>query len=186
MKTKHFVIALSILFLTLANHSIVSANSSTVHEDTVPTLTSSLYECRKNALKDMDSRLAIIRSRDTTISSRPVLFGELQAPYFDTVKPHVWRGLLKDYFLAKCILEGFKDKDLQDNSSAIYFDIVRYEYCAFLEIIYYARRFIKTIKPSPHPDHRNKRAVILKCIDKYKSDELDKFIKSLDKYMIIR
>ncbi len=30
----------------------------------------------------------------------------------------------------------------------------------------------------------NKRAVILSCIEKYKSKELDRFIKSMDKYLL--
>jgi len=117
-------------------------------------------------------------------TNRTVIFAELSTTDLEKAKSHVWRELLKEYFLCKCILEGFKDKELQDISPAGYFDIVRYDPEAFHEVTDYARKFVETIEPSPIEDLGNNKAIILDCISKYKSKELDKFIKTLDKYML--
>lgn len=104
----------------------------------------------------------------------------------DFKKNVVQRELLKEYFLCVCITEGFKDKqvDEDDISQSVYFDILRYNPKAFQVVKDYARKFVETIEPSPIADLGNKRAIILSCIEKYKSKELDKFIMSMDKYLL--
>jgi hypothetical protein len=104
----------------------------------------------------------------------------------DIKKTAVQRELLKEYFLCVCITEGFKDKqiDKDDISQGVYFDILRYNPEAFQEVKDYAKKFVETIEPSPIGDLGNKKAIILSCIAKYKSKELDKFIKSMDKYLL--
>jgi len=119
-------------------------------------------------------------------TNRPVIFGELHTTDLEKAEPYVWRELLKDYFLCVCITEGFKDKQIgkDDISQAVYFDILRYSPEAFQEVKDYAKKFVETIEPSPIEDLGNKKAIILSCIKKYRSKELDKFIKSMDKYML--
>jgi hypothetical protein len=109
-----------------------------------------------------------------------------QHPATEIKKNAVQRELLKEYFLCVCITEGFKDKQIGENdiSQVVYFDILRYSPEAFQEVKDYAKKFVETIEPSPIVDLGNKRAVILSCIEKYKSKELDKFIKSMDKYLL--
>lgn len=125
-------------------------------------------------------------SLTSCITTKPVQFGELDAKELERAKPYVWRELLKEYFLCVCITEGFKDKNIveDDISEAVYFDVLPYSPEAFQEVREYAKKFVKTIEPSPVVDLENKRAVILDCISKYKSKELDKFIKSLDVYLL--
>lgn len=96
------------------------------------------------------------------------------------------RELLKEYFLCICIIEGFKNKQIEelDISQSVYFDILRYSPEAFHEVKNYAKKFIDTIEPSPIVDLDNKKAIILSCIKKYKSKEVEKFIISMDKYML--
>lgn len=120
------------------------------------------------------------------ITNQPVRFGELHTTDLEEAKPYVWRELLKEYFLCACITQGFKDKQIgeDDISKAGYVDILRYSPEAFQEVENYAIRFIETIEPSPIEDLGNKKAIISKCIEKYKSKELDTFIKSMDKYLL--
>ena len=96
------------------------------------------------------------------------------------------REMLKEYFLCVCITEGFEVKNIQEDdiSQNVYFDILRYSPEAIQEVKDYAKRFVKTIDPSPIEDLGNKKAIILNSIEKYKSRELDKFIKSLDSYIL--
>lgn len=102
----------------------------------------------------------------------------------DLKKTEVQRELLKEYFLCVCITEGFKDKQIaeDDTSQSVYFDILRYSPEAFQEVKNCTKKFVETIAPSPIVDLGNKRAVILSCIEKYKSKELGNFIKSMDKH----
>lgn len=118
--------------------------------------------------------------------NRPVILRELHTTDLEKAKPYVWQELLKEYFLCVCITEGFKDKqiDKDDISQAVYFDILRYSPEAFQEVKDYAKKFVETIEPSPIEDLGYKKAIILSCIEKYKSKELEKFIKSMDKYML--
>lgn len=82
-----------------------------------------------------------------------------------------------------CITEGLKDKHIaeDDISQSVYLD---YSPEAFKEVKDSAKQFVETIIPSPIMDLNNKRAVIMRCIEKYRSKETNKFIKSLDKYML--
>ena len=115
-----------------------------------------------------------------------VRFGELHNIEYEKIKPHVWRELLKEYFLCVCLTEAFKENqiDEKDMSQAVYFDVLPYSPETFLEVKNYAKKFVETIETSPIADLDNKRAVILSCIDKYKSKELDIFVKSMDKYLL--
>lgn len=101
-------------------------------------------------------------------------------------KTTVQRDLLKEYFLCVCITEGFKDKQITDKdiSQAIYFDILQYSPEAIQIVKEYAVQFIGTIEPSPIADLNNKRAVIMMSIEKYKSKELDRLVKTLDEFLI--
>jgi len=131
--------------------------------------------------------LSIILLDCSTIShNRPVIFKELSAADLENAKPYVWQELLKEYFLCECITEGFKDKQIDENdiSQAGYFDILRYSPEAFHEVKDYASIFVTSIKSSHIEDLGFKKAIISDCIGKYKSKELDEFIKSLDKYML--
>jgi len=130
--------------------------------------------------------LSFLSLTNCSTTKSPVRFGELHTTDLGKVKPYVWRELLKEYFLCVCITEGFKDKQIAENdiSQALYFDILRYNPKAFQEVKDYAKKFVETIQPSPIEDLGNKKAIISSCIDKYKSKELDKFIKSMDKYLL--
>ncbi len=101
-------------------------------------------------------------------------------------KTTVQRSLLKEYFLCVCITEGFKDEQITDKdiSQAIYFDILQYSPEAIQIVRDSAVQFVGTIRPSPIIDLNNKRAIIMMSIEKYKSKELDRLVKSLDKYYI--
>ena len=96
------------------------------------------------------------------------------------------RELLKEYFLCECITEGFDDKNIQadDISQSVLFDILNYSPDAIQEVKEYAKSFVQTIDPSPIEDLGNRKAIILNSIEKYKSQELDDFIKSLDRYLL--
>lgn len=118
-----------------------------------------------------------------------VLFGGFSAAC--AMKPRreyvrAQRELLKDYFLCVCIGEDFRDLRIseQDVSQAVYFDTGRYAPEAFREVAGYAKKFVESIGPTDVEDLGRKKAVILNCIDKYKSREIDRFIESMDRYML--
>ncbi len=122
-----------------------------------------------------------------SISSLINCFGQLSAA--DLKKKATQRELLKEYYLCVCITEGFKDKHIaeDDISQSVYFDILNYSPEAFKEVKDSAKQFVETILKSefsPIMDLNNKRAVIMRCIEKYRSKEIKKFIKSLDKYLL--
>ena len=96
------------------------------------------------------------------------------------------RELLKDYFLCVCITEGFKDKNINEDdiSQSVYFDILRYDPEALQKVKEYAKSFVATIDPSPIEDLGKRKAIIANCIEKYKSKDLDVFIKQLDRYLL--
>ena len=96
------------------------------------------------------------------------------------------RELLKEYFLCECITEGFDDKNIQEDdiSQSVLFDILNYSPDAIQEVKEYAKSFVQTIDPSSIEDLGNRKAIILNSIEKYKSQELDDFIKSLDRYLL--
>lgn len=122
------------------------------------------------------------------ITSLTSCFGQLSAA--DLKKKSVQRELLKEYYLCVCITEAFKDKHISDDdiSQSVYFDILSYSPEAFEVVKDSAIKFVETImEPSPNihdHDTGNKRAVIMRCIEKYKSKDTKKFIKSLDKYYL--
>lgn len=96
------------------------------------------------------------------------------------------REQLKDYFLCVCITEGFKDKNINEDdiSQSVYFDILRYDPEALQKVKDYAKSFVTTIDSSPIEDLGNRKAIIASCIEKYKSKDLDNFIKQLDRYLL--
>jgi hypothetical protein len=98
----------------------------------------------------------------------------------------VKRELLKEYFLCSCIIEGFNAQHLEDYdiSQAVYFEIAGYDPEAFGIVKIYAKSFIQSIEPSIIEDLGYKKAIIMQSIKKSKSKEVDKLIKSLDKYML--
>lgn len=132
----------------------------------------------------MDKKLRLI------LLSGFVFFGCCAAACGMKPKPESYvrtqRELLKDYFLCVCIGEGFRDLRIseQDVSQAVYFDTGRYAPEAFREVSAYAKKFVERIEPVVVEDLGRKKAVILNCIDKYKSEEIDRFIESMDRYML--
>lgn len=96
------------------------------------------------------------------------------------------REQLKDFFLCVCITEGFKDKKINEDdiSQSVYFDILRYDPEALQKVKDYAKSFIETIDPSPIEDLGNRKAIIINCVEKYKSKDLDDFIRQLDCYLL--
>lgn len=118
-----------------------------------------------------------------SLANSTTVLGQLKAEDLD--KPTVKRELLKEYFLCMCLMEGFKDINIgeHDVSESVYFDITNYATDAFQDVKVYARNFVDTIQPPIAEGFGDKKAIVLKCIEKYKSKEVDKFIKSLDKYM---
>lgn len=119
-----------------------------------------------------------------SISSLISCFGQLSTT--DLKKRSIQRELLKEYYLCVCITEGLKDKHIaeDDISQSVYLDYLDYSPEALKEVKDSAKQFVETIIPSPIMDLNNKRAVIMRCIEKYRSKETNKFIKSLDKYML--
>lgn len=119
-----------------------------------------------------------------SILSLTSCFGQYKA--MESKKVAEQREMLKDYFLCVCITDGFKEKQINeiDISQAVYFDILRYSPEAFKEVKDYTKKFVETIEPSPIVDLGNRRAIILICINKYKSKDLEKFIKSMDQYLL--
>ncbi|MFZ4400624.1 MAG: hypothetical protein ACOYO1_11360 [Bacteroidales bacterium] len=95
------------------------------------------------------------------------------------------RDMLKEYFLYSCIRYGFESKNISDidHSGAVYIDLLRYDLKAINITDSLAKNFINSIESSNYEGHNTKGIIIL-SIEKYKSNELDKFIKSMDKYMI--
>lgn len=95
------------------------------------------------------------------------------------------RELLRDYFLYKCISTGYNELEISeyDHSAAVYMDLLRYELIAKQRIDSVAIGFVNTIPISPL-ENRNTRGIIILSIEKYKSDEIKTFIRSLDKYML--
>ena len=130
--------------------------------------------------------LSILSLTSCFTINRPIIFTELSSTDLEKPKSHVKRELLKEYFLCVCITESFKDGQISelDISQSMYFDILRYRPEAFQEVKNYAKEFVETLEPSPIEDLGNKKAIISSCIGKFKSKELNKFIKSLDKYML--
>ena len=117
-----------------------------------------------------------------------VLMSFMAAANSESESTHVkeQRELLKDYFLCKCLTVGFEEVqiDKYDCSPAVYFDIARYDPGAFHEVAAYAKEFVASIEPSPIEDLGHRKAIIIHCIDKYKTKEVDDFIKSMDRYML--
>ena len=103
----------------------------------------------------------------------------------DLKKKSVQRKLLKEYVLCQCFRECYKDShNLQkDFSPSFYFDIMSYELEAFKEVKEYAQRIVASIGPSPMVDFNNSKCYFIILMDFYKSKELDRFIKQMDKYL---
>lgn len=103
----------------------------------------------------------------------------------DLKKKSVQRQLLKEYFLCECFRECYKDSHniQKDLSPSVYFDIMSYELEAFRKVDEYARKTVASIGPSPMVDLNNSKCYFIILMDFYKSKELDRFIKQMDKYL---
>ncbi|MDR0895733.1 MAG: hypothetical protein LBN06_10620, partial [Prevotellaceae bacterium] len=112
-------------------------------------------------------------------------YGQLH--FTELKKKSVQRELLREYFLCVSITEGFKEKHIEDMdiSQSVYFDIGSYAPEAYQEVKAYAKEFVASIEPSLIDDLDHKKAIIMDCIEKYNSKELKKFIKSMDKYLLM-
>jgi len=95
------------------------------------------------------------------------------------------RELLKEYFLCCCIHYGFNSLkiDTIDHSASTYFDILPYELPAMQKVDSLANSFVSSIEISGYENRKTKGIIIL-SIEKYKSRNLDDFIKTMDKYML--
>ncbi len=95
------------------------------------------------------------------------------------------RAMLKDFFLYSCIKYGFEDTDIKkkDHSGAVYIDLLRYNLEAIHKTDSLAKAFIASIEPTPY-ENRNTKGIIIMSIEKYKSKKIDKFITSMDVYMM--
>ncbi len=95
------------------------------------------------------------------------------------------RELLKEYFLYSCIRHGFENINLSeiDHSGAVYIDLLRYDLKALHKTDSLAKVFVSSIETSDY-EERNTKGVIILSIEKYKSPELKRFIKTMDKYLL--
>lgn len=94
------------------------------------------------------------------------------------------RKLIKEYFLYRCIIEGFKERNIEelDHSGTVYVELMRYGIKAKNKVDSLAKEFIHSIPISDY-ENRKTRGITILSIEYYNSKELDKFIKSLDIYM---
>ena len=95
------------------------------------------------------------------------------------------REMLKDFFLYSCIRYGFPEIDMQkkDHSAAVYIDLLRYNLEAIHKTDSVAKAFIASIEPTPY-ENRGTKGIIIMSIEAYKSKKIDKFITSMDVYMM--
>ena len=90
--------------------------------------------------------------------------------------------VMKDYYLIACVNEVYETKvQVKDVSASVCFDLSEYNLEAFRIIKERAKIFIENIKPVPYYEEEEGCAYMLEIIKSYKSKELDRFIKSLDK-----
>ena len=95
------------------------------------------------------------------------------------------REMLKDFFLYSCIKYGFEETDIgkKDHSGAVYIDLLRYNLEAIHKTDSLAKAFVASIEPTPY-ENRGTKGTIMMSIEVYKSKKIDKFITSMDVYMI--
>ena len=95
------------------------------------------------------------------------------------------RQMLKDFFLYSCIMHGFENADMKkmDHSLAVYIDLLRYNLEAIHKTDSVAKAFTGSIETSPYENRRTKGSIMM-SIEEYKSKRLDKFITSMDIYML--
>lgn len=111
------------------------------------------------------------------------LFNEPISNYSYVLKQ---RDIMKDFILCSCILEIYEG---HDNSESFFqknnYESPHYNTEAFLKAEEYARLFLSSIKPSPAGGINNGKPYMIKIMKLYKSKELDRFVKSLDKYLFM-
>lgn len=95
------------------------------------------------------------------------------------------RALLKDYFFYCCLKQGFNDIDIAkyDHSGVVYIELLPYSYEAYAKVDSLAKVFIDSIEYSDK-EGRNTRGIIILCLEKYKSQQLDDYIKTMDEFII--
>lgn len=185
--------------LPLANVKIEDTkNSHTFYTDSLGRFYYSILEgCVFNPAKalysfEKEGYITIHREYESThgdslviaLKKQPLSSSQLHTT--DLEKKSVQRALLKEYFLCVAIHEGFKAQQLDtaDCSLAVYFDILRYPPEVFEKIQAYAKQMVASMQPSPITDLGYRKAILLDCMEMYKSKELDQFIRAMDEYFL--
>lgn len=88
------------------------------------------------------------------------------------------RQILKDFFLCKCIDNGFKENNIfkSDHSVSVLVEMADYRAEAFASVDSLA----KTIARTPVSNLTGRRGLLINCIDYYNAKQLDDFVKGLD------
>lgn len=91
------------------------------------------------------------------------------------------RRMMQDYFLCKCLTNGFEEKNLTelDHSETVYFELLAYDPEAIHKVDSLSKAFVGGIEFSNY-EGRSRKGIIILCIDQHKSQEVKRFIKSLD------
>ena len=71
----------------------------------------------------------------------------------------------------------------KDHSAAVYIDLLRYNLEAIHKTDSVAKAFIASIEPTPY-ENRGTKGIIIMSIEAYKSKKTDKFITSMEVYMM--
>lgn len=96
------------------------------------------------------------------------------------------REILKELFFYKCIFYGYPESQFSelDISASVYIDISCYSPEAYLKVDSLAKDFVSKIDyKDTYYESANAKGVFIQAFDFFKSDSLDHFINSLDKYM---
>ncbi|MBV4356353.1 T6SS amidase immunity protein Tai4 family protein [Pinibacter aurantiacus] len=94
-------------------------------------------------------------------------------------------SVYKDYVFYKCIQEAFPNDSIynKDISETVLMEMSNYaimkERSGKMDSI--AKAFVNSIQPTQIADYENKKPLFLRCLEFYKSKELDKFVKKLAK-----
>lgn len=93
------------------------------------------------------------------------------------------RELLREYFLYSSLKKAYGGECFRSDFSASYYvDVANYDLSAFHKIDSLATAFVESRRSSS--DKSKYETVFLDCMEKYKSEEVKKFICGLDKYLI--
>ena len=96
------------------------------------------------------------------------------------------RDMMKNYYLNACIIEVYETKThVDDVSASIYFELANYHPEAFQIVKERAKTFIESINAAPYYEKEGYRPYMQIIIESYKSKEISRFIRSLDRYMML-